>query len=71
MAGVQVFTSLAWSDLLFMAEGASRTVVLTLWSALLGTALGLVVGLARASAPLPLVAVLGGYIDPRVAACRC
>jgi polar amino acid transport system permease protein len=37
--------------------------LLTLWSALLGTLLGLVVGLARASAPLPVVAVLGGYID--------
>lgn len=63
MDGPSIFTALAWTDLAFMAEGALRTILLTLWSAVFGTLLGILFGLARASAPWPVVALLGLYVD--------
>lgn len=60
---VTVFTALSWGDLLFMAQGAGRTLLLTAWSAVLGTLAGVALGVARASAPAFVVWLLGGYID--------
>ena len=60
---VTVFTGLAWGDLLFMAQGAGRTLLLTVWAAVLGTLVGTALGVARASAPQLVVATLGGFID--------
>lgn len=61
--GVTVFTGLSWGDLAFMALGAWRTLALTFWSALFGTALGLLAGVARAAAPLPFRLLVAAYID--------
>jgi polar amino acid transport system permease protein len=58
-----VFTSLSWQDLRFLAEGASRTLNLTLWSAILGTLIGIAVGTVRATWPVAISAVFGVYVD--------
>lgn len=60
---VEVFTRLQWSDLIFLVQGALKTIHLSVWSALVGTLLGILIGVARASAPKPVVAALGAYID--------
>ncbi|MDM8350357.1 amino acid ABC transporter permease [Pseudomonas sp. sp1636] len=54
-------TSLTSTDLLFMLQGAWTTILLTLWSMLLGTFGGVICGLLRATLPratLPLAWVL-------------
>lgn len=58
-----VFTSLSIQDFWFMVEGAVRTIELTLWSSVIGTMLGIVIGVARASMPWPVVLTLAGYVD--------
>lgn len=58
-----VFTDLSLQDLWFLAEGASRTLNLTLWSSILGTLLGIAVGTARATWPKAVSAVFGVYVD--------
>ena len=58
-----VFTDLSWNDLWFMAEGAGRTLNLTVWSCLCGTILGLGIGTARASWPVVVSAIFGVYVD--------
>ncbi|WP_079204852.1 amino acid ABC transporter permease [Pseudomonas sp. CC6-YY-74] len=54
-------TSLTATDLLFMLQGAWTTILLTLWSMLLGTFGGVICGLLRATLPratLPMAWVL-------------
>lgn len=63
MGASSVFTTLSPRDLLFMAEGALRTIELTLWSSVIGTALGIVIGVARASLPWYGSALFAGYVD--------
>lgn len=56
-------TSLTFDDLLFMLRGAGVTLHLTAWAMLGGTVLGAVFGLARASGPAWLSALLGAVLD--------
>lgn len=56
-------TSLTWSDVQFMLQGALVTLALTSWAILGGTLLGLVFGLIRASGPVWIGALLGGVLD--------
>jgi polar amino acid transport system permease protein len=63
MGSSSIFTTLSARDLLFMAEGALRTIELTLWSAVIGTALGILIGIARASLPWLVGAIFAGYVD--------
>jgi len=63
MEGSPVFTSLSWSDLRFMAEGATRTLNLTFWSSIFGTFLGILIGVIRASWPVFLSPIFGVYVD--------
>ena len=58
-----IFTTLSVRDLLFMAEGALRTIELTIWSSVIGTLLGLLLGVARSSLPWLVSAVFAGYVD--------
>jgi len=55
--------SLSWNDILFMLHGAGVTLQLTFWSVLGGTALGLLFGLLRASAPGWPSMALGTVLD--------
>jgi His/Glu/Gln/Arg/opine family amino acid ABC transporter permease subunit len=55
--------TLSWHDIMFMLRGAGVTLMLTFWSVLGGTALGVVFGVLRASSPgWPSVA-LGAFLD--------
>lgn len=63
MAEQSVFTGFAAGDLWFLAEGALRTLELTLVSGLAGTALGFVLGLARFLLPAVVGVLLGVYVD--------
>jgi hydroxyproline transport system permease protein len=63
MEAVPFFSAFSMQDLLFMLEGAGKTLWLTLWSGVAGTATGLVIGWVR-STRLPVVSqLLGLYID--------
>lgn len=63
MEAVPFFSSFSMQDFFFMLEGAGKTLWLTIWSGLIGTALGIGVGLIR-STRLPIVSqLLGGYVD--------
>jgi His/Glu/Gln/Arg/opine family amino acid ABC transporter permease subunit len=55
--------SLSWNDLLFMFRGAGLTLLLTFWAVLGGTALGLVLGVARESMPPLADFLLGSVLD--------
>ncbi len=63
MEGSSIFTTVSARDLLFMAEGALRTIELTLWSSVIGTLLGLLIGVARTSLPRFAGSLLAGYVD--------
>ena len=54
MEAAPFYSAFSLQDLLFMLEGAGKTLWLTLWSGLLGTAVGLVIGWIR-SAQLPVL----------------
>lgn len=56
-------TSFSLSDLWFMLKGAGMTISITFWAVLGGTLLGLMFGLARASAPWWVNAPLGFVLD--------
>lgn len=56
-------TSFTLSDLLFMLQGAMVTIAITACSVVGGTALGMVFGLVRASAPFFISATLGAVLD--------
>jgi polar amino acid transport system permease protein len=58
-----IFTTISAGDLLFMAEGALRTINLTAWSAVVGTVFGLLIGVGRASLPWLAGAAFAGYVD--------
>jgi His/Glu/Gln/Arg/opine family amino acid ABC transporter permease subunit len=63
MNAVPFFSAFSVQDFLFMVQGAGKTLWLTLWSGLAGTAIGLVVGWIR-SIRLPVAAqLLAVYID--------
>lgn len=56
-------TSFSWDDLLFMLQGATVTLALTVCAVLFGTLLGMVLGWARASAH-PVVGMgIGSLLD--------
>jgi polar amino acid transport system permease protein len=55
--------SVSWNDILFMLRGAGVTLLLTFWSVLGGTLLGIVFGLLRASAPGWPSLALGSILD--------
>ena len=57
------FTSLSINDLFFMMEGAKRTMTLFFWSVIFGTALGVMLGWARASANVAINFAIGACID--------
>ena len=59
----RVFTELSVQDLWFLAEGAGRTLNLTLWSGIFGTLLGIAVGTVRATWPVAVSPVFGVYVD--------
>ncbi len=63
MGASSIFTTLSARDVWFMAEGALRTIELTIWSGVIGTALGILIGVARASLPWIASVVLAGYVD--------
>lgn len=63
MQATSIFTTLSGRDFLFMAEGALKTVELTLWSAVIGSALGMLIGIARASLPWQVGGALACYVD--------
>lgn len=56
-------TAFSTGDLLYMLRGTSMTLVITFWSVLGGTILGLAFGLARATAPWYLNYPLGAVLD--------
>jgi hydroxyproline transport system permease protein len=63
MQAVPFFSAFSFHDLLFMIEGAGKTLWLTLWSGLIGTAIGAMVGWIR-SFKIPVInQILGFYID--------
>jgi hydroxyproline transport system permease protein len=63
MQAVPFFSAFSLHDLMFMIEGAGKTLWLTLWAGLFGTAIGAVIGWLR-SLKIPVVQqVLGVYID--------
>jgi hydroxyproline transport system permease protein len=51
------------TDFLFMLKGAGMTLALTFWAVLGGTAMGLVFGVLRATAPRWINAALGAVLD--------
>lgn len=56
-------TSLTAGDMLFLAEGAGRTLLLTAVAVLLGSLLGAALGLARAEAGWALNGLIGAPVD--------
>jgi polar amino acid transport system permease protein len=56
-------TSMTWNDLLFMLEGAGRTLLITFWAVAGGTLLGTGFGLVRAAGPLWITLPLGFILD--------
>jgi polar amino acid transport system permease protein len=56
-------TAFSTGDLLYMLQGTWMTLVITFWSVLGGTALGMAFGLARATAPWYLNYPLGAVLD--------
>lgn len=56
-------TSLTWNDMLFLLQGAGTTLAITFWAVLGGTILGMLFGLARASAPWWVNVPLGFLLD--------
>jgi len=56
-------TDFARTDLWFMLQGAGMTLTLTFWAVLGGTAMGLVFGVLRATAPWWINATLGAVLD--------
>jgi len=63
MAAVPFFSAFSLNDLMFMAQGAAKTLLLTLWSGLLGTVVGVVVGWIRSTRAPVVSQLLGVYID--------
>ncbi|WP_447042640.1 amino acid ABC transporter permease [Vreelandella sp. H-I2] len=55
-------TSFTWNDLLFLLQGAWVTLLLTFWSMLLGTVMGVSCGLLRALLPRATIP-LGWFLD--------
>lgn len=56
-------TAFSTNDLMFLLRGAGMTLALTFWAVLGGTVLGIVFGMARATAPLALNLLLGAVLD--------
>ena len=56
-------TSMTWNDLLFMLEGAGKTLLITFWAVAGGTLLGTGFGLVRAAGPLWITLPLGFVLD--------
>lgn len=56
-------TSLTWNDLWFMLQGAGTSLAITFWAVLVGTALGIALGLVRSVAPWWINAPLGAVLD--------
>lgn len=63
MSAVPFYSGFTIQDLLFMAQGAGRTMLLTVLSGLLGTILGALLGWIRAHRIPGLDQLLGAYID--------
>jgi len=59
----QYVTHFTTHDLIFMAQGAGITLVLTIASGILGTILGFCIGWARSTRSLILFYIFGAYID--------
>ncbi|BBI52653.1 amino acid ABC transporter permease [Halomonas sp. FeN2] len=60
--GFMFSTSFTWNDLLFLLQGAWVTLLLTFWSMLLGTVMGVSCGLLRALLPRATIP-LGWFLD--------
>ncbi|MBT2771517.1 amino acid ABC transporter permease [Halomonas sp. ISL-60] len=60
--GFTFSTSFTWNDLLFLLQGAWITLLLTFWSMLLGTFMGVSCGLLRALLPRATIP-LGWFLD--------
>ncbi|MDA7948955.1 MAG: amino acid ABC transporter permease [Hyphomicrobiaceae bacterium] len=56
-------TSMTWSDLMFMLNGAGKTLLITFWAVAGGTTLGIVFGLIRATGSLWISIPLGFILD--------
>jgi His/Glu/Gln/Arg/opine family amino acid ABC transporter permease subunit len=56
-------TSMTWNDLLFMLQGAGKTLLITFWAVAGGTLLGLGFGLVRATGPRWISLPLGSLLD--------
>jgi polar amino acid transport system permease protein len=52
-----------WSDLLFMLTGTLNTLALTAWAVVIGTAMGVFLGLLRTVVPASVNAVIGAILD--------
>jgi len=56
-------TSMTWNDLLFMLQGAGKTLLITLWAVAGGTLLVTGFGLVRAAGPLWITLPLAFFLD--------
>lgn len=56
-------TSMTWSDLGFILQGAGVTLAITFWAVLLGTLMGVLFGLVRAVAPWWIGMIVGLILD--------
>jgi len=63
MEAAPFYSAFSAQDLLFMLQGAGKTLWLTLWSGLLGTAIGAVIGWIRSTRPPVASQIIGAYID--------
>ena len=59
----QYVTHFTTNDLIFMAQGAGITLVLTIASGIVGTILGFFIGWARSTRSRILYFIFGSYID--------
>jgi len=59
----QYVTHFTTNDLLFMVQGAGITLVLSIASGIVGTAIGFIIGWARSTRSRILVSIFGAYID--------